>query len=170
MVESGSVLWPVLPCFSTYRPYNYSDNGAHCIPHGFLDNVLRGDWPLGSRWLREKTQGLLLTDWSASWLHDVRARERRRKGKELHVGLAYVYAHAIETKDPSVIEDRWPGHRYVALFKRGKWMREEEKEEKERKGRTDENATGKSYRDTANPRHGTWATVLHLRARVCVYP
>lgn len=34
-------------------------------------------------------------------------------------------------------------------------------------GRTDENATGKSYRDTANPREGTWATRLHLRARAC---
>ena len=98
------------------------------------------------------------------------------KGKELHVVLAYAYARAIETKDPSVIEDRWPGHRYLRTGevaslrgKRGKVGRQgEEKEEGVRKGRTDENATGKSYRDTANPRHGTWATVLHLRACVRV--
>lgn len=93
------------------------------------------------------------------------------------MGLAYAYARAIETKDPSVIEDRWPGHRYLRTGEvaslRGKGGKSdgrqgEEKEEGERKGRTDENAAGKSYRDTANPRHGTWATVLHLRARVCV--
>lgn len=38
------------------------------------------------------------------------------------------------------------------------------------KGGTDENATGKSYRDTTNPRHGTWATLrficVHALVRV----
>ena len=63
------------------------------------------------------------------------------KGKELHVGLAYAYARAIETKDPSVIEDRWPDHRYlrtgeVALL-RGKRGKSDSKGKKKKKARTE---------------------------------
>lgn len=53
------------------------------------------------------------------------------------MGLAYAYARAIETKDPSVIEDRWPGHRYAprVLQARGESGRAERRNRRKRRRR-----------------------------------
>lgn len=104
------------------------------------------------------------------------ARELRRKRKGLHVGLEYAYACAIEAKDPSVIEDRWLWHRCRALLDRGgessckkrNKKAEDEEEELLERGRTDEYATGKSYRDSgSSPADvGDFASFACTRVRV----
>lgn len=133
---------------------------------------------------RKNTRGLLLADWSASWLHGAHAlrslrsctpKTKKKERSYMWVSRTLMLALSrrkirawLKTDGPTI--GTYVREKLRCCEGRGesRTARGRKRRRRERKGRTDENAAGKSYRDTANPRHGTWATVLHLRARVCV--